>query len=205
MTARLIRLLTAASVTLFLTACTVFPDTPAHRIFQLSAPVASAGSDEVVDSALRVSAPLAVSPIDTTRILVKPDAREIQAYEGVRWSNRAPVLLGTYFVESFRRDGRLATVVNDTSPARSDVALVGDLTRFQAEYRGGEQQKANPVVHLQLDLQLIDEHTRETLSSRHFEISHQAEGESVESVVEAFGMASRELARQVINWTVEEL
>lgn len=204
MTARLIRLMTAATVTLSLTACTVFPDTPAHRIFELSAPVTSAGSDEVIDRALRISAPLAVAPIDTTRILVKPDAHEIRAYEGVRWSNRAPVILGTYLVESFRRDGRLATVVNDTSPARSDIALVGDLTRFQAEYRG-EEQDANPVVHLQLDLQLIDEHSRETLSSRHFEISQQAEGESVESVVEAFGMASRELARQVINWTVDEL
>jgi cholesterol transport system auxiliary component len=194
------RLLLATATTLALTACTVFPDRPAHKIFQLPAPAMPASSAPAVDGTLRVSTPLAIAPVDSARILVKPDAHEIRAYEGARWSNRAPVLLGNHLVESFRQDGRLATVVEDTSGIRSDISLIGDLSRFQAEYVDG-----SPVVRLQLDLQLIDERTRETVSSKRFEIRHAAGDESVESVVEAFGRASDELARQVINWTVEAL
>lgn len=199
MTAPLMRLLIATAATLSLAACTVFPDPPAHRIFHLQAPTVSETSGETIQKTLRVSTPLAVAPIDSARILVKPDAHEIRAYQGARWSNRAPVIVGYYLLESFRRDGRVQTVVTDTSPARSDLTLAGDLTRFQAEYRDG-----SPVVQLQLNLQLIDERTRETVANRRFEISQPASGETVENVVEAFGQASDELARQVINWTVEQ-
>ncbi|WP_372971789.1 ABC-type transport auxiliary lipoprotein family protein [Marinobacter sp.] len=200
MTAPLIRLTFAMVAALTLAACTVFPEKPAHKIFQLPVPAIKESADESFDTALRISAPMAVAPIDSTRILVKPDSHEIRAYQGARWGNRAPVIVGNHLVEAFRQDGRLVTVVSDTSPARSDLTIVGDLTRFQAEYQNG-----SPVVHMQLNLQLIDERTRETLSNKRFNVRSQASDESVESVVEAFGQASSELARNVIDWTMQEL
>ncbi|NMT64798.1 ABC-type transport auxiliary lipoprotein family protein [Marinobacter orientalis] len=205
MIAPLMRRVIAAAATLSLTACTVFPDQPAHQIFQLPAPAVQETAAESVDRTLRVTTPLAVAPIDSNRILVKPDAHEIRAYEGARWSNRSPIIVGNYLLESFRQDGRLATVVGNTSPARSDLTLAGDLTRFQAEYPGGEHRNGNPVVHLELNLQLINERSRETLASKHFGVTRPANGEDVASVVEAFGKASDELARQVIEWTAEQL
>lgn len=110
------------------------------------------------------------------------------------------MLVGAYLLEAFRRDGRMATVVTDTSAVQSDLTLTGDLTRFQAEYQDGK-----PVIHLELNLQLIDERSRKPVASKQFETSHAAGGESIESVVEAFGQASSELARQVINWTVAQI
>jgi cholesterol transport system auxiliary component len=194
------RLLIATAVTISLAACTVFPDQPAHRIFQLPAPAAQETVADPVDRTLRVSTPLAVTPIDSTRILVKPDAHEIRAYQGSRWSNRAPVIVGNYLLESFRQDGRVATVVTGTSAVQSDLTLTGDLTGFQAEYQDGK-----PVIHLELNLQLIDERSRKPVASKRFKTSHPATGEDIESVVAAFGKASDELARQVIDWAVEQL
>ncbi|MEP1214886.1 MAG: ABC-type transport auxiliary lipoprotein family protein [Marinobacter sp.] len=200
MTASLMRLLVATAAVLSLASCTVFPEQPAHQIFQLPDSTVPENTAGVVDTTLRISAPLAVTPIDSNRILVKPDAHEVRAYQGARWSNRAPVMLGSYLLESFRRDGRVATVVSDTSPARSNLTLTGDLTRFQAEYHNG-----TPVIQVQLNLQLIDERTRETVSNKSFEVSHAATGPNVNTVVDAFGKASDELARQVIDWAVEQL
>lgn len=200
MTVSLMRLLLTTAATLLLASCTVFPEQPAHQIFQLPESTVPKSEAGAINTALRVSAPLAVTPIDSNRILVKPDAHEIRAYQGARWSNRAPVMLGGYLLESFRRDGRIATVVGDTSPARSHLTLTGDLTRFEAEYRDG-----TPVIHVQLNLQLIDERTRETVANNRFEVSHPAAGNEVDIVVEAFGEASDELARQVIDWAVEQL
>lgn len=200
MTIALTRLLIATVATMSLAGCTVFPDQPAHQIFQLPAPKAPETTAETIDRTLRISTPLAVAPIDSPRILVKPTPHEIRAYQGSRWSNRAPVLVGAYLLEAFRRDGRVATVVTDTSAVPSDLTLTGDLTRFQAEYQDGK-----PVIHLELNLQLIDERSRKPVASKQFETSHAAGGESIESVVEAFGQASSELARQVINWTVVQI
>lgn len=213
MTAPLTRLFIATATTLLLAACTVFPDQPAHQIFQLPAPKSAETAAKSIDKTLRVSTPLAVAPIDSTRILVKPDAHEVRAYQGSRWSNRVPVMLGNYLLESFRGDGRLATVISDTSSAHSDLTLIGDLTRFQAEYPmgersgevGGEPRNGNPVIHLQLTLQLINERTRETIASNRFAVSRPSTGEDVKSVVEAFGQASEELAHQVVTWSVEQL
>ncbi|PXX91749.1 hypothetical protein DIT71_07740 [Marinobacter vulgaris] len=199
MTVVLIRLLVATLAAISLTACTIFPDQPAHRIFQLPAPAVQEPVADSVDRTLRVSTPLAVAPIDSTRILVKPDANEIRAYEGSRWSNRAPVIVGNHLLESFRQDGRVATVVTGTSAVQSDFTLTGDLAGFQAEYQDGK-----PVIHLELNLQLIDERSRESVASKQFRTSHPATGEDIESVVAAFGKASNELARQVIDWTVTQ-
>lgn len=189
----------AAAVAMSLSACTLFPERPAHRVFQLPTPEMEATTAEPIDAALRVSTPQAVSPIDSTRILVKPDAHEIQAYQGARWSNKVPVIFRDYLLESFRQNGRLAAVVNDTSPARSDLTLAGDLVAFQAEYRDGR-----PVVRLQFDVQLIDERSRATVASRRFEASEPASGEDIEKVVEAFGRAGSSLTRQVVSWTLEQ-
>lgn len=205
MTVALMRLMIATAATMSLAACTVFPDPPAHQIFQLPAPLepqqsVPQTSAAPIDTSLRVSTPLAVAPIDSSRILVKPDANAIRAYQGSRWSNRAPIILGNYLLEAFRRDGRVATVVSDASAVQTALTLTGDLTRFQAEYQDGK-----PVIHLELNLQLIDERSRRLVASKRFEASHPADGESIENVVEAFGKASNELARQVTNWTVAQI
>jgi len=184
-----------------LSACTLFPERPANRIFQLPAPTVSEseGSANPVDSTLRLAIPHAEAPIDSARILVKPGGNEIKAYQGVRWSNKAPVLVQDHLVDAFRRDGRFNAILTGTSPARSDLTLAGDLSAFQSEYRNG-----SPVVRLRLDLQLIDERSRSTVASQRFEQTHPASGEAIEAVVAAFGEASDKLAREVIEWTLEQ-
>lgn len=199
MTVMPMRSLATVTLALLFSACTLFPEQPAHRVFQLPGPDMKTANTATIDTALRVSTPHAASPIDSTRILVKPDAHEIRSYQGARWSNKVPVIFRDYLLESFRQDGQLATVVNDTSPARSDLTLAGDLTAFQAEYRDGQ-----PVIRLQFNAHLIDERSRATVASRRFTVSETAGGEEIEQVVEAFGAASNVLARQVVNWTLEQ-
>ncbi|MDF0750579.1 ABC-type transport auxiliary lipoprotein family protein [Marinobacter sp. 71-i] len=197
------RTLLCMAVAASLSACTLFPERPANRIFQLPAPaIAKAADAKQQERTLRVGTPQAENPINSARILVSPGgnrSNEIQAYQGVRWSNKAPVLVRNHLIEAFRRDGRLATVITDTSPARSDLTLAGHLTAFQSEYQDGA-----PFALIRLDIQLIDERTRNTLASKRFEHRHPATGEEVEAVVEAFGEASGELAREVVDWTLEQ-
>jgi|18_taG_2_1085343.scaffolds.fasta_scaffold51445_2 cholesterol transport system auxiliary component len=184
-----------------LSACTLFPDRPANRIFQLPASTVeeSITDNKPFSTTLRFVTPLAEGPVDSSRILVKPEGNEIKAYQGARWSNKSPILVRDQLVDAFRRDGRFAGVLTGTSPARSDLTIAGELNAFQSEYQDGM-----PVALIQLDLHLINERTRNTLASKRFEYHHPATGEQVEEIVEAFGEASNALAREVIRWTVEQ-
>ena len=184
-----------------LSACTLFPDRPANRIFQLPASTVeeSITDNKPFSTTLRFVTPLAEGPVDSSRILVKSEGNEIKAYQGARWSKKSPVLVRDQLIDAFRRDGRFAGVITGTSPARSDLTMAGELGAFQSEYQDGM-----PVAMIRLDLHLIDERTRNTLASKRFEYRHPAKGEQVEAVVEAFGEASSALAREVIRWTVEQ-
>jgi cholesterol transport system auxiliary component len=188
-------------VAAMLSACTLFPDRPANRIFQLPASTVeeSITDNKPFSTTLRFVTPLAEGPVDSSRILVKSEGNEIKAYQGARWSKKSPVLVRDQLIDAFRRDGRFAGVLTGTSPARSDLTIAGELNAFQSEYQDGM-----PVALIRLDLHLINERTRNTLASKRFEYHHPATGEQVEEIVEAFGEASNALAREVIHWTVEQ-
>ena len=195
------RALLCMVVAAMLSACTLFPDRPANRIFQLPASTVeeSITDNKPFSTTLRFVTPLAEGPVDSSRILVKSEGNEIKAYQGARWSKKSPVLVRDQLIDAFRRDGRFAGVLTGTSPARSDLTIAGELNAFQSEYQDGM-----PVALIRLDLHLIDERTRNTLASKRFEYHHPATGEQVEEIVEAFGEASNALAREVIHWTVEQ-
>ena len=195
------RALLCMVVAAMLSACTLFPDRPANRIFQLPASTVeeSITDNKPFSTTLRFVTPLAEGPVDSSRILVKSEGNEIKAYQGARWSKKSPVLVRDQLIDAFRRDGRFAGVLTGTSPARSDLTIAGELNAFQSEYQDGM-----PVALIRLDLHLINERTRNTLASKRFEYHHPATGEQVEEIVEAFGEASKALAREVILWTVEQ-
>ncbi len=97
-------------------------------------------------------------------------------------------------------EGRLATVVDDASRARSDATLTSHLSAFHSRYR-----ESGPEVVIRLNAQLLDEGSREVLASRRIEVVELSRGESIEAVVTAFGRATEAMSRQLVDWTLESL
>ncbi|MGM0783340.1 MAG: ABC-type transport auxiliary lipoprotein family protein [Pseudomonadota bacterium] len=182
-----------------LTGCSLLPEREPVRLFTLSEPSLSASADATRDLTLRVDTPSAGSPLDGPRLLVMPSPGEFQAYAGARWSDDAPKLVRDYLIEAFRLDGRLAAVVDDTSRARSDATLASHLGAFHSRYREG-----TPEVVARLEVQLLDESSREVLASRRIEAVVASEDDSLEAVVAAFGRASDALARELVDWTLSQ-
>lgn len=177
--------------------CTVFPEQAPHRMFLLPVSEVPESTGERLDLTLRVYTPHAVAPLDSARIVVRPGGNELSVYGGARWNENASVLLRDHLIESFRQDGRFASVVNEDNPSRSDLLLVSDLNGFHAEYRDGK-----PVAVIRLDVQLIAENNRGTLATRRFEVSEPSASEKLDDVVSAFGRASTRLGQQVADWAV---
>ncbi|PWW31745.1 MULTISPECIES: ABC-type transport auxiliary lipoprotein family protein [Halomonadaceae] len=180
--------------------CSLLPEREPVRLFTLSEPSLSAYHEATRDLTLRLDTPSAGAPLDGRRLLVMPSPGEFQAYAGARWSDDAPRLLRDHLIAAFRLDGRLAAVVNDTSRARSDATLASHLGAFHSRYREGA-----PEVIMRLDVQLLDESSREVLASRRIEAVVASEDDSLDAVVEAFDRAADRLASELVDWTLREI
>lgn len=192
--------LLALSLLVLLPACSLLTEGEPVRLFMLPEPTLEVSREAPLDLALRVDTPSAGSPLDGPRLLVMPSPGELQAYAGARWRDDAPLLLRDTLIEAFRLDGRLATVVDDASRARSDATLTSHLGAFHSRYREG-----NPEVVIRLDVQLLDEANREVLASRRFEAVEPSDATGIEAVVEAFGRATDTLTTQLVDWTLARM
>ncbi|APE31690.1 hypothetical protein BOX17_12430 [Halomonas aestuarii] len=180
-----------------LTGCSVIPEGEPVRLFTLPVPTLPASTEAPRALTLRVDTPGAGAPLDGRRLLVMPSPGELQAYAGARWRDDAPRLLRDHLIEAFRLDGRLAAVVDDTSRAQSAASLTSYLGAFHVRYREGV-----PEVVVRLEVQLLDEASREVRASRRFETVEESGGDGLEAVVAAFGRAADRLAVEVVDWTL---
>jgi cholesterol transport system auxiliary component len=159
---------------------------------------ASAAAAANGDGSLRVNRPLAAGGLEGTRIAVLPQPERLSFYKGARWSDAAPVLLRDRLLEALRASGGFARLSSDEDNLRAERELGGRLSAFQSEYRQGR-----PLVLIRFDAQLIDARSRTILASRRFEVEQAVAGSAVPEVVDAFGRASDELARQVSGWLLQ--
>ncbi|MDT8878727.1 ABC-type transport auxiliary lipoprotein family protein [Halomonas saccharevitans] len=193
-------LILAALLAGLLAGCSVIPKSEPVRLFTLPAPTLPASNETIRELTLRVDTPGASAPLDGRRLLIMPTPGEFQAYGGARWRDDAPRLLRDHLIEALRRDGRLAAVIDDTGRARSEAALTSHLGAFHVRYREG-----TPEVVVRLDVQLLDDRSREVRASRRVEAVVTSNDESLDAVVAAFGRAADQLAVEVVDWTLSTL
>jgi len=193
-----LRLLAALLLIGSMAACSVLPKSQVLSIYRL--PANSLPShDTSTDWALRVNKPYSSQLLDSTRIAVLPPGDQISAYQGVRWSDRAPLLLRDRLIDAFLDDGRLKAVSSDESRLQADLELDGDLRAFHSEY-----QKGRPAARILFEARLVQSGSLRILASRRFEVSQAASDTSVPAVVNAFGQAGDQLAREVLEWTLTQ-
>lgn len=193
-----LRLLATLLLASSLVACSVLPKSQVLSTYRL--PATSLPSQPTsADWALRVNKPYSSQLLDSTRIAVVPPGDQISAYQGVRWSDRAPLLLRDRLIDAFLDDGRLKAVSSDETRLQADLELDGDLRAFNSEYQNGR-----PVVRILFEARLVDSSSRRILASRRFEANQAASDTSVPAVVSAFGLASDQLARDVMDWTLAQ-
>lgn len=181
-----------------LAACSVLPKSQVLSTYRL--PATNLPRHEAsVDWALRVNTPYSSQLLDSTRIAVLPPGDQISVYQGVRWSDRAPLLLRDRLIDAFLDDGRLKAVSSDSARLQADLELDGDLRAFNSEYQNGQ-----PVTRILFEARLVQSGTRRILASHRFSVSQTANDTSVPAVVDAFGQASDQLAREVLEWTLNQ-
>lgn len=190
----------AASLLLaLLTACSVLPKAETPSIYRLPATPLTHAQSDAVRWSLRINTPQAGRMIDSSRIVVLPAGDVVSVYQGARWSDSGPVLFRNRLVDAFRDDGRVSALSNDDAALQADISLTGNLAAFQSEYRNGQ-----PTVVIRYDAQLVRTNGMRIVAGRSFEVTEPVNGKGVPEVVAAFGRADDALARQVVEWTLQQ-
>ena len=185
---------------LWLSACSVLPESEPVTVFEFPSPtMQAAGTGEMVDVSLRINTPLTGFALVGPRILVNPDGYELKTYKGARWSDPSPALLREYIARSFNQHGAIANVSTDEHGLHADVHLSSNLRRFQVVYADGAE------VIIELDARLVEAGTLRVLADRTFITRHPLKDEQLPGVVAAYGQASEKLTAELLPWALQVL
>ncbi|MCE8015205.1 hypothetical protein HOP62_03830 [Halomonas sp. MCCC 1A17488] len=188
------------AIGLLLAGCNLVPEQTRIALYELPSHRLEPAPGEATRATLRLETPHTSGLLDGSRILVVPQPHQPRAYEGARWADDMPQLIRNHLLDAFQDDGRIVHLVPDDSAVSADLALLSDLRVFHAEYRDGL-----PEATLRLDARLVDTRSQRLVASRRFEQRQRAESEAIPSVVEAFGRVADRLAREMVDWTVEQM
>lgn len=167
-------------------------------LYTLNPPASSpASATAATDWHLAIDEPHALGLLATDRLVVAPDANQRLAFAGVRWNERAPIILQDLWLRAFQADGRIGSVVRHPSGARVSLVLATDLVAFQIEQPGDG---AEAVVTV--NARLIESHGRRSVAQTPFSARVAAEDASGQAAVQAIERAVAEITPQLIDWAV---
>jgi cholesterol transport system auxiliary component len=153
-----------------------------------------------VNYQLVVTVPDAPQSLDTARIALARSPTTIDYFASSSWTDRAPVMVQDLLVESFENTKKIVSVGRDTSGLRADYVLVTDLRDFEARYYQGTDRP--PQVRVRLTAKLIKMPEREIIGGLDAVKTTDAERNDIDSIVNAFGDATGNAMKMIVQWTL---
>lgn len=185
--------------------CSILPAPETLAIYQLppSSIVRTSRADQspplpLLPLSLHISKAESSRITDNQRVLILQPDNRISAYKGARWSDSPPALLRNQLTSAFRADGRLSIVGDKNVNLARDLELSGDLSAFHVENSSGR-----PAAVIRFYAVLAQPTRNRVIATRGFEIRQPVEGKGMPEVIAAFGTGADDLARQIIDWTVQ--
>ena len=165
-----------------------------------AAPPATAGTPAATGLAIVVARPRAAAALDTDRIAVVFAGSRFDYYADARWAESAPQMLQQNLVAALAASGQFGGGVM-TAPARVPAELLLDveLRRFEAVTTGADAAAAGaaPIVHVQVQVSLVDSRRAARVTSFVSEAAVPAAGNRLGAVVAAFDRATAQVVNDV--------
>ncbi|MDB5363926.1 MAG: hypothetical protein JWO51_5223 [Rhodospirillales bacterium] len=149
---------------------------------------------------LVIQVPDAPQSLDTQRIALARSPTTIDYFAGASWTDRAPVMVQDLLVESFENTRKIVSVGRDTSGLRADYVLLTDLRDFEARYYEGTNKP--PQVRVRITAKLIKMPEREIIGGLDAVKVSDAEKNDLDGIVAAFGEATGNAMKMIVQWTL---
>ena len=172
------------------------------KLFVLS-PESTFSSDiPYVDRQLVVEVPVASEGLNTHRIALRESPLTLDYFSGARWTERAPQLVQTLLVQSFKNTKKIISVARKGIDLRADYVLKTELREFQAEYEGKGD---TPDVWVRLNAKLVQMPARVIVASETFQYRLPAAGPTMTEIIFAFDEALNKVLKKSITWTMHQI
>lgn len=163
--------------------------------FDLRAPdMPQAG--RMMNRGLSIEPPTTSGALDTDRILIRPNPVQAQYLPDGRWSDKVPALVQTLMLRSFEDTGALSYVGRRPLGGSGDLALVTEITDWQAELSADGAAQ----VRLRMVARMVREMDASVLARRSFVQVSQAASNTTLDLVTAFNAASDALLTDLVRW-----
>ena len=171
---------------------------PAPRTFRVTPKYTFDPKLPAAKWSLAVAEPVSERTLDTDRIAVVTNGIGVDYVALAFWVDRAPAMVQTLIVQSFRNSGRVDQVGTNRDRVRPDFQLVSDLRAFQLN-RGGS---GSDVVRVLLNAQLLRMPRRNSVGRESFANELAPAGDGIDAVVAAFDEALGKVLKELVAWTV---
>lgn len=175
--------------------------TTALDAYELRAPdLPQAG--RMLQRGLSIEPPTASGALDVDRILIKPNPVQSLYLPRARWSDTAPLMFQSVMLRAFEDTGALAYVGRRPLGGTGDVALISEITDFQAELSADGN---SAVTRIRLTARLVRESDARVLARRSFQAITPAGSTDTLEVVQAFNAASDAVLSDLVRWGLEAM
>ena len=171
---------------------------PAPRTFRVTPKYTFEPNLPAARWSLAVAEPVAERTLDTDRIAVITNGIGIDYVALAFWVDRAPAMVQTLIVQSFRNSGRLDQVGTNRDRVRPDFQLVSDLRAFQLN-RGDN---GPDLVRVRLNVQLLRMPRRDSVGRESFANEMEPTAGGIDAVVATFDETFGKVLKELVAWTV---
>lgn len=169
-------------------------DLPPRLALDAGAPAPSPGAPLGVT--LSVDDPTAEKVFNTSGVAVQTAPLQYEYLAGAEWTDRAPLLLGSFLERSFENTGRFLATGDPVTLPISDYTLLSDLRAFNVDRTGEE---ATAVVAFGARL---NDRRGQTVATRSFRAEAPIEGTGNGAIVRAVNEAARRAGGEAVGWGV---
>ena len=158
--------------------------------FDLTAPRSGLSPRKVVASIV-VSAPEALAPLDSDRIMVRSSGASVGLLKGAQWSDRLPQLFRSRLIQTFENGSSIRAVARPGDRISADYNLVSEIRRFEIDAGTGQ-------AVVEISAKMVREGGGSIAAGRIFEartpVASVGDGEAVAALDVAMGRVLRDIA-----------
>ena len=192
----------AAIFLVALAGCGILPrPLPAPVLYRLTAIDRGAGPSRRLPVQLVVNRPVAEAALDTPRLALTRSPTTLDYFADAAWTGQLPGMVQAQLIASLENSGRFAAVGTPIGTLHADDVLALDLRHFEAVYHGA----GPPRWRVEIAAQLIKMPDRTALAVRDFQAEVPVTRNAMPDIVVAADAAWRNVAREIVAWTVESL
>ncbi|TVS03398.1 MAG: hypothetical protein EA407_06855 [Rhodobacteraceae bacterium] len=146
---------------------------------------------------LSIEPPTAPGALEVDRILIRPNPVQSLYLPGARWTDKTPLMYQSVMLRAFEDTGALAYVGRRPLGGTGDVALITEITDFQAEL---DEDRRNAITRIRLTARMVRESDARVLARRSFQaIGPEVSTDTLE-IVESFNAASDVVLTDMVRW-----